>query len=80
MSTSPRATRRLSTDSTGIDDGSVHVGANVGRSGFPGSGSGVVGYSATIGVDPHSVVGAVGTLPGGLAWNMEYVGAVLSAT
>ena len=26
----------------------------------------MVGYSATIGVDPYSVVGAIGTLPGGL--------------
>ena len=66
MSTSPRTTRRLSTEATGIDDDSVHLDTSVGRSGLPGSGPGVVGHSATIGVDPYSVVGAIGTLPGGL--------------
>ena len=66
MSTSPRTTRRLSTEATGIDDDSVHLGAGVGRSGLPGSGSGVVGYSTTIGVDPFSAAGTTGTLPGGL--------------
>ena len=66
MSTPPPTTRRLSTETTGIDADSVHLGTRAGRSGFPGFGSGVAGYSVTIGVDPFSAVGATGTLPGGL--------------